>query len=430
MRKKRIIILGAGISGLSCAWYLSKLSHLCEFIVLEKMQRPGGYLQTENQNGFLFEKGPRTFKTSRSAELLELAHELGLKNELIESDGSAAKRYLWLNQKMQKLPGPLFSFSLFKEWFVAAKTKEEETIYEFAVRRFNKKLAERFFDPLATGVYAGDIRSLSMNSCFPYFKMLEEKYGSVIKGFLKERFKNKKPESSLFSFHGGVQTLIHALSQKLKDHLHFGEEVTKIRFNKNKAEVQTKSGLLEADLVICALPAEALGRIFYSTDREIGSLLQSIKLQGLISLNLGFKDAVLPFKGFGYLVPSSQQQQIYGAVFDSAIFPQQNQAPNETRITAMVKENTDIQTALSEIKKHLKIFVLPDFVKSLVFKNAIPQFELGHRKKIQLLKQKMLEKYSACRLLGNYLKGVSVNDCIANSSELVLNLQQELLSRP
>ncbi|HSX12581.1 MAG TPA: protoporphyrinogen oxidase, partial [Rhabdochlamydiaceae bacterium] len=217
MKKKRIIILGAGISGLSCAWYLSKLSPLCEFVVLEKTEKCGGYLQSEKKEGFLFEKGPRTFKTSRSSELLELAKELGIQDKQIFSSIEAEKRYLCLNNKLHKFPRPLFSFSFLKEWFVSSKAQEEETIYDFAVRRFNKKIADRFFDPLAIGVYAGDARNLSINSCFPYFKMLEKKYGSVTKGFLKAKTKDR----SLFSFTGGMQTLTDALHDKLKDHLHF-----------------------------------------------------------------------------------------------------------------------------------------------------------------------------------------------------------------
>lgn len=430
MKKKKIIILGAGISGLSCAWYLSKLSHLCEFIILEKETRVGGYLQTESINGFLFERGPRTLKTSRSSALLDLADGLGLKERLIGSDKSVEKRYLFLDHKLHKFPWPILSFSFFKEWFVPSKAYEEETIYDFAVRRFNKKIAERLFDPLTLGVFAGDIRRLSINSSFPYFKMLEEKYGSITRGLLKEGFKREKTKHPLFSFAGGMQTLIDALHDQLKQHLHLQEEVTELNFREKRVEVRTSSGLLEADFVISALPTHALGKLFIRTDREFAALFDSIKSQGLMSINLGFKEKVLPFKGFGYLVPSSEERQIYGAIFDSSVFPQHNQHPKQTRITAMVKENADIDAAILEIKDHLKISAVPDFVRALGFKQAIPQFELGHSKKIQFIKEKLLRKYPTCRLLGNYLTGPSVNDCIVNSRDLVLNLQQELLARP
>lgn len=443
-KKKKIIILGAGISGLSCAWYLSKLSVNCEFIILEKEQRAGGRLQTENTSGYLFEKGPRTFRTSSSLDLLDLACELELQSQLIPSDHSADKRYLWSDEKLQKFPRMFFSFSMLttflKEWFMRGKQdSEEETIYSFATRRFNNKVAESLFDPLTLGVYAGDIHTLSMNSSFPYFKMLEEKYGSITRGLLKERFRKKAAvkklpiSSSLFSFKGGTQTLVDTLQSHLKDRIHFGENVTALHFKERRVEVETSSGVLEADLVISTLPSSVLGELFGPINQEISQLLYSIKMQGIVTTNLGFSSDVLPIKGFGYLVPSTEKGSIYGAVFDSKVFPLQNKHSSETRITVMMKDNAssekeNVQTALGELKKHLNISAVPEFSHVQSMKNAIPQFEIGHYKKIQTLKEKIEDEYPACRLLGNYLTGVSVNECIANSKLLVLSLQQELLS--
>lgn len=433
MRKKRIIIVGAGISGLSCAWYLSKLSHLCDFIILEKSKRAGGFLHTETSGGFLFEKGPRTFAFSRCQELLDIVEGLGLQDQLIFSSNKAKSRYLWIDHKLKKIPFPLLSFSFFKEWFVEPKADQEETIYEFAVRRFNEKIAQRLFDPLALGVFAGDIRTLSLNSCFPYFKRLEKNYGSVTKGLLKENFTQKKTKNCLFSFQGGVQTFIDALHHQLKHHLHLGEEVASLHFSRNKVEVQTSSGVLEADYVISALPLSSLGRIFQTIDKEITTILDSIKLKGLTCINFGFKNQILPYNGFGYLVPSSEQQQLYGAVFDSSVFPEQNQDKEETRITVMMKETPQLDPvpiALSELKRHLNMTASPDFVKTVVYKQALPQYEIGHQKRVQSLKDQLLNKYPACRLLGNFLTGPSVNECIVNSSELVVNLERELGRTP
>ncbi|HSX12328.1 MAG TPA: hypothetical protein VLF61_02445 [Rhabdochlamydiaceae bacterium] len=121
--------------------------------------------------------------------------------------------------------------------------------------------------------------------------------------------------------------------------------------------------------------------------------------------------------------------------FDSAIFPEQNRLAKETRLTVMLKENgqsekENIQMVLFEIGRHLKRSLRPDFVKTFLFKQAIPQFELGHRQKIDTLKKQLQERYLHCFLLGNYLSGASVNDCVRNSRELIDNLQQGLLSKP
>lgn len=83
MRKKRVVILGAGISGLSAAWYLSRTELPLEIIILEKSSRAGGWMHTEHTTGFHFEKGARTFKVDRCPATMQLIAELGLQEEII-----------------------------------------------------------------------------------------------------------------------------------------------------------------------------------------------------------------------------------------------------------------------------------------------------------------------------------------------------------
>ena len=81
MKRKRIAIVGAGISGLSLAWYLSRTSAAPEIHLFEKSGRVGGWMHTEHCSGFLFEKGPRTLKASMAPAILKLAKELGISTE-------------------------------------------------------------------------------------------------------------------------------------------------------------------------------------------------------------------------------------------------------------------------------------------------------------------------------------------------------------
>src|SRR3990167_2129962 len=81
--KKRILILGAGISGLATAFFLTKQGYDCQ--VLEKEKGPGGCIQTEEKEGVFLEKGPRVFQASRSESLLALIHELELSPFLVFS---------------------------------------------------------------------------------------------------------------------------------------------------------------------------------------------------------------------------------------------------------------------------------------------------------------------------------------------------------
>ena len=56
--KKNTVILGAGITGLSTAHYLSLKND--DFLVLEKNNKVGGNIYSEKKEGFIIENGPNT----------------------------------------------------------------------------------------------------------------------------------------------------------------------------------------------------------------------------------------------------------------------------------------------------------------------------------------------------------------------------------
>ena len=69
---KHVVILGAGISGLSLGWFLRQRhgDHL-KITIIEKEARAGGWIETKKVGHFLFEQGPR-----------ELSNEGGMEEKL------------------------------------------------------------------------------------------------------------------------------------------------------------------------------------------------------------------------------------------------------------------------------------------------------------------------------------------------------------
>jgi oxygen-dependent protoporphyrinogen oxidase len=191
--KKRIIILGAGISGLSAAWYLSRTAQAPDVVILEKSPRAGGWMHTDHTTGFHFEKGPRTFKVDRCSATMRLVSELGLTDKLLWSEARPHHRYLWLEEELHRFPTNPISFllspltkgfmrALLTEWRQPVKYGDE-TVWEFVLRRFNYDVARLFFDPMVVGIFGGDIRKISVRACFPKLKSWEEELGSVTRGF-------------------------------------------------------------------------------------------------------------------------------------------------------------------------------------------------------------------------------------------------------
>jgi oxygen-dependent protoporphyrinogen oxidase len=334
---KRIAIVGGGIAGLTAAWLLHKKHQITLF---EKSDRVGGWIQTVEKEGFLFERGPRGFR-SNGKHTLQLCEELDL--HPLQASLAAKRRYLWLDERLREVTPTFFLqkafFPCIRELFIS-RGFNEETIGSFFTRRFGKSFTQTFVDPMVSGIFGGDLNQLSMESCFPKIKSWERNHGSVVRGFFSQR----KSKERLLSFENGMESLPKRLFEKLEKYI-----VLNSCFEEG-----------DFDHVIMATPQV------------------EIPHETITTVNLGWHERVLPFSAFGYLVPSSENEEILGVTFDSEIFPRRG-----TTLCVMirgVKENP-LMIALNALEKHLKIGDLTATHDIHVASQAIPQYRLGVKKR-------------------------------------------------
>src|SRR5262245_13776884 len=176
----RIVIVGAGISGLALAYRLQGSLSNADVTILESSSRPGGKIWTERSCGFQVEIGPNGFLDSKTCTI-QLCRDLGLQTELVAaSESSRRNRFLFLNERLQALPSgplsllttPLLSwrgkFGLLTELFRSRSANSpHESVAEFARRRAGKGAAEVLADALVTGIHGGDPELLEIRSAFP-----------------------------------------------------------------------------------------------------------------------------------------------------------------------------------------------------------------------------------------------------------------------
>jgi protoporphyrinogen/coproporphyrinogen III oxidase len=416
------IILGAGISGLALAWRLER-EGCRSLLLIEESERVGGWIETSHVGGMLFERGPRSCRSSGHGQAtLQLAREVGLEERIIRADEKAKIRYLWQDGKLHPLPhkphhllnSPLLKgvrSTLWKERRRPIGTAQEESIATFATRRFSKEVAERFFDPFTTGIYGGEIDHLSIHSCFPTLVRWEREYGSVLKGLRSERRKEEQPY--LFSFLGGMEELPQAIARSLQAPIWTSSPAIGLRFDPSGVEVVTPHGAVYADRLFSTLPARALAPLL----PELSPLLLQIPSLSMRVVSLGYQRQVLSKRGFGYLIPRREGEEILGAVWDSAIFPQHNMGEAETRITVMISGEGDGagEIACRALRRHLGIKIDPDLLLVREARHAIPQYTLGHADRLKKIENLLIERYPQLTLLGASYYGVSVNECISKT---------------
>lgn len=454
--KSRNIIIGAGISGLALGWYLKQRfgdSH--ELTILEADERPGGWIRTNHEQGFLFEEGPRSCR-SKGAGLttLQLIEELGLCDEVISASPEARQRYICMDDKLHTLPNSFFSFlfsplmkgvlpALWKERKISPSDLEDESIGSFIERRLGKQIAANFMDPLVSGIYAGDIDQLSMRACFPDLHRMEKEHGSLIRGMFRKRkateqvspFIQKQRKSPIFSFKNGMETLVSALYGRMKDSMQLSCAVETLHLKNGVIEVVLKDGrVLKGDRVFLTVSAHHAAKLLKDIDAKTAAQMAQAKHATVAVVSMGWNDSVLKHEGFGYLVPSSQKQELLGVVFDSSAFALQNGSKGKTRLTAMLggvhnpkvegySEEEIEMKALEAVKRHLGICLKPDAVRVSMARRAIPQYAVGHVGKFQEMENNLkLASGSRIHLLGSAWRGVAVNDCIAEARKMAYGI--------
>src|ERR1700728_1209230 len=451
---KHVIVIGAGISGLSCAYRLNEMG--AEVTLLESTDRPGGLIGTTRKEGLLFESGPQSFQTTDL--VLSLIRELGIESDLQKADSRAA-RYILLRGRLQKIPTSpqaMLTSSLFgvgSRWKILSepfrKTRPpagEESVAKFARRKFGDEILEYLVGPFVSCVYAGAPEKLSLKAPFPSLDEWEREYGSVLRGAKKSRKGPGTTPSSLCSFRQGVARLPNALAEKLASRVQTGitaKSLNRLGPNGNElfelhTERTRESATMQAPAIVLATPAYVSAHLIAPISEQLGHTLSGIAYAPVAVVTSGYyrQEAGEPMEGFGFLVPAREKLHTLGTVWNSSLFP--GRAPEGalavTSFTGgatnpeIVSEPEDqiAKIVQSENEHILKIVGSP--VASAVWKypRALPQYNLGHGHIVETIRDAE-RQLAGIFFAGNYLEGPALGKCVENgfqTAEAVVNYLQ------
>jgi protoporphyrinogen/coproporphyrinogen III oxidase len=374
----------------------------------------------------------------------------------------------------------------------------DESIRSFMLRRFSPGITDNVVSAVFHGIYAGDIDRLSARSLLPMPWDYEKRHGSVLNGILSELYQQKSPipvyemsflklfaqfyaagaayqehwcsqmfelrrSASLYTFKGGMEELIKALSGKVRSlgvEFRHGARITEltprspgsqgsvssfsdIRVQADDAKIDVSwswsPGKTKTDTfthVISALPANALLSAL-SNERSQRAVLEtsdihrlSIPTVTVMVVNLYYTNPRLVKRpGFGYLLPRSlafeqNPEFALGVVFDSYATPDLDDSSG-TKLTVMLgghwwdgwksfpSEAEGIRMARSLLRRQLDIEDEPALAVATLQKDCIPQYHVGHTERATALGRKLREAFgNHLEVAGASWHGVSVNDCI------------------
>jgi oxygen-dependent protoporphyrinogen oxidase len=448
---KSVAIIGAGITGLTAAFYLKRNG--IPVTVYEASGRVGGVIQSLRKDGYLAEFGPNTLLET-SSKISQLVRDAGLQSRRLDPDPKAEARYVVRYQRPIAMPAkPLgfFTTDLFtlkaklavvREPFIKPRRDGvEESIAQFVVRRFNQEFLDHAIDALVAGIYAGDPHKLSVTHAFPKLKALEDNYGSMIKGQLfggrerKKRGEVAKDRAPKFSFDEGLQVLPDGLAAQLGDAVRLNTAVSKLKQTSEGWTVTSTSLAGEAEnehsAVIYAGTAFKLAQLKIESDKSVNlAPLSEIRYPPVASVVLSFRreDVAHPCEGFGMLIPRVEGFKILGTIFSSSLFPNRAPAGHHTLTSYIGGERYPELASLAPEKLYelvcedLRVLLgvkgKPTFQHCVFYPRAIPQYNVGYGKYRQL----MTETETAAPglfLAGHYRDGVSLSDSIVSGCNVV-----------
>jgi len=480
----RIVILGGGIAGLSAAFRLKELSAKhdapLEVTLMERGPRLGGALCTVREQGFIAEAGADSFLTEKPWAL-DLVRRLGLDGELIATRAEFRRTYVVRNGALAEIPegfsllaptrilpmlrspllSPLGKLRVMVEPLIPRRRgHRDESLASFVTRRLGREVLERIAQPLAGGIYTADPEHLSLHATLPRFADMEARYGSVIRG-LRAAARKQGAESgksgktggasgarwSLFaSLRGGVSSLVDALAQRLGESVRRNVEVAALERvdaagavdRRPRWRVVTASGAaVEADAVICALPAYRAAPLFETSSSPLARALATIGYASVAVVNLAYRESDFPRapRSFGFVVPVLERRRIIAGSFTSLKFA--GRAPAGT-ILVRAFVGGAMQSELMALEDAAMIEVVREEFRALLgaeagplwsqvnrWPDSMPQYAVGHHKRVVEI-ERAAAALPGLELAGAALRGVGIPDCVLGGERAAQGVFSEL----
>lgn len=484
----KITIIGGGVAGLGAAYKIRRAAeagHDVEFTLVEKDDRLGGKLYTdvaEDPDGgtYIADGGSDSFLTEKPA-VHRVAKLLGIFDEETGTCDENKRTFIVKDAGLVEMPDgimmfaptklvPMATTSLYswpakfrmaadliippRKWAEGQTAQDnDESLESFVVRRMGRECLDRLAEPLVGGVNGSDPKSMSLAATYPMLLDMEQKHGSLVKGFLAQRKKveemRKKyppkpgaPRRTFFSsFKPGLQFLTDSMADAAgRQNIRTGVAATGMERAGDGWRVTLDSGdVLECDAVIIATEGLAAVPLAAGADERVSELVATIPCSSSATVILAFDEADCPFdkNWHGILSPMVEKRALTGVSLMSSKWP--GRAP-EGKVLLRgflggprdqeILDRTDdelIEVARQQLVELLGIDpeARPRYAKLFRWNGGMPQYTLGHLDRVDEIEARSAE-ITGFALAGNAYRGVGVPNALESGERAVSKVLADL----
>jgi protoporphyrinogen oxidase len=290
MTKKKIVILGAGLAGLSTARHLKQRG--IKSIVFEKEKTVGGLCRSKQVKGFVFDYDGHLLHFRNN-------YTLGLVKKLLKGNLARHKRSAWINNfgifsqypfqaNLHALPRSIASECLWG--FIHASSSglscNQPNFLNWINTTFGKGMAKHFMIPYNQKFWTVP---LSQMICPWSDKFIPQpSLADIVNGFFKKS-KNSFGYNTIFWYpeKGGIALLPQALEKQVGK---VSKDCCVSRIDLQKKEITFKGGAKEKfDILVMTIPLPELVKIIDPLPDKISKSFNRLRWNSIFNLNLGME---------------------------------------------------------------------------------------------------------------------------------------------
>lgn len=291
-----VVILGAGLTGLSCAYHLEKQNYF-DFKIFEKNKTPGGLLRSFTQDGFTFDFTGHLLHVSDSYFLQFLDTIAGLQNFNLVSRKSAIHTHNTLTpypfqMNLHGLPSNVIVDAI-HGFITRKKSLCPKSFYDWVLKYFGQGFAKHFFVPYNSKLLAYDVKKVTPSWTGRFIPKTDLK--TMLYNAITPPIKQKIGYNQQFYYpkSGGIEFLIKRLKEKMTSPVH--TEHNAIHIDTKTKVIYFENGHKENyKTLVTTLPLDNLLKQLYEpASSNLQSKHKKLLCTSVLNFNLGFDSPFL-----------------------------------------------------------------------------------------------------------------------------------------
>jgi oxygen-dependent protoporphyrinogen oxidase len=390
-----VVVIGAGISGLSLAWKAAQDGK--QVLVLEQEARVGGCLHSERTaDGFWFELGAHTTYNSYGA-FLDVVVGAGVAGKIVERGPARAVFGLLRDGQPRWLTPPKVLLEL--SWLEALihaplgllLPKKGQTVYSYYSRLLGRGNYDRVLGPFLSAVPSQRADGFPLEGPGSLFKKRPRR-----QEFIKS-----------FGFEGGLQVVCDAAARTPGVTLETGVTVRTLTHQGAGFVVHAADGrTFEAPVAALAIPPDGAASVLRDEFPELAAQVSRVKTVTVDSVGVALPVEKAWMPPCAFLVPVDD-------TFHSCVtrdpFP-------DARFRGFAFHFKPGQTRAERIRRVCEVLKVQerDFLHLAEKRISLPSPALGHGDVVAEIDRCLAGTRLA--VTGNYFEGLAIEDCVLRSN--------------